>query len=102
MASIANQSRFQRTLTLTVAESGQVLTLPAREGPYVVRIVSGTGTVEATISSAQDVLDDAANWFAWPAGEVSGPQDPETILEAQAIRFLVTADAVFEVMGVRS
>ena len=34
-------------------------------------VVTGVGYIQATMSSKQDVDDNQAGWFAWPAGSVS-------------------------------
>lgn len=98
----AVQARYQLTLDLTTAESPHVRALPAREGPYIIKVVSGDLNIAATTSSAQDVLDDVAVWEDWPHGAVSGPYPADVLEDAEALRFTVTADAVVHILGVRS
>lgn len=98
MASIAVEGRYTADIDATVALSPVVLSLPAGKGPFRFRLISGTAKVEASISSAQNVLDDSANWWE-VAASATGLQDPVEIDDAQALRFTATADAVFEVLG---
>lgn len=92
------ERRYHIDLAVTVAESPSVLTLPAGSGPFKIRLISGTAKIEASISSATKVGSDTANWWEI-AASAAGLQDPVELDDAQAIRFTVTADAVFEVLG---
>lgn len=115
MPTFTTQSRFQKRITITTdpepvggwpddkyTTPGDIH-LPAREGPYVIALISGTGNVFASISSRQEVYDDAAVWFEWPHGIQTGPYEPDILEEAEAIRLISSGgDVVFEIMGVRS
>lgn len=115
MPIFTSQSRYQKKITITLAPeppggwpedkhtSPGIIHIPAREGPYVITLISGTGLVEASISSRQDVSDNLATWFEWPPGLTLGPVEPEVLEEAEALRLTASGgDAIFEIMGVRS
>lgn len=115
-----SQSHFQRTIEVVLAAeppggwprdpSGAevkfttpaVVHLPERNGPFIVRVVSGNVNIDASFSSRQDVFDGAANWENWPHGAVVGPHPSDVIETAEALRITATADAVVEIMGIRS
>lgn len=108
------QSRYQKSIEVVLAAAPPggwpadkyttpaVIHLPAREGPYILKVLSGDLTIAVTFDSRQDVLDAVATWEDWPHGAVSGVQDADVLEDGEAIRITATADAVVQIMGVRS
>ena len=117
----ATQSHWQRTVEVVLAAappdgwprdpatgaevkftSPGVVHLPERNGPFIVKVVSGAVNIEASFSSRQSVIDATANWEEWPHGAVVGPFPSDVLETAEALRITATADAVVEIMGIRS
>ena len=79
-----------------------IVHLPERNGPFIVKVVSGDCNIHASFSSRQAVLDAVANWEEWPHGPVTGPFDADVLETAEAIRITITSDSIVEIMGIRS
>ena len=121
MPATTPQSHFQRTIEVVLAAAPPegwprdpvtgaevkfttpgIIHLPERNGPFIIKVVSGSVDIDASFSSRQAVYDGVANWENWPHGPVVGPYDADVLETAEAIRITATADAVVEIMGIRS
>lgn len=65
----------QHTLTLTAGQTSEVILADQRTGPRPSVVLHpnpiGTGQVQATLSSVQDIEAGTARWVPWPSGTVA-------------------------------